>query len=140
MPKPKLPKLVFAGCMSAALAATMTLTGCHMFNEQSGERTAGRTLDDKTIQADVKENLKKDPLYKFSDVDVKTFDGVVQLSGFVNSDEQKRRAEEIARQTPGVQQVVNAIALKPNVNTLQPTGAETTPRTTPRDPNSTDKP
>ena len=118
--------------MTASLAGMVTLTGCHMLNERSSERTAGRTLDDKTIQSDVKHKLAKDPLYKFSDVDVKTFDGVVQLSGFVNSDEQKRRAEDLAKQTPGVRQVVNAIALKPNANNynnnLQPTGAETTPR------------
>ena len=127
MIKQKLTRIVLAGWMGAALVATATLTGCHLLNERSGERTAGRTLDDKTIEADVKHKLDKDPLYKFSDVDVKTFNGVVQLSGFVNSDEQKRRAEEIARQTPGVQQVVNAIALKPNGNTLQPTGADAKP-------------
>lgn len=78
-------------------------------------------VDDKKIASTVRSDLRNDPLYKFHDVDVKTFDGVVQLSGFVNSDEQKRRAEEIARQVPGVTEVQNSISLKPN-NTYAPTG------------------
>jgi hypothetical protein len=53
---------------------------------------------------------------------VRTFDGVVQLSGFVNSEEQKRRAEELARQVPGVVEVQNSISLKPNAGAYTPTG------------------
>lgn len=121
---PNLRKLVLASGVSAALALVTVTTGCHMLNERGGERTAGRTIDDKSIESDVKHHLAKEPVYKFHDVDVKAFNGVVQLSGFVNSDDQKRRAEEIAKQIPGVQQVVNAITLKPNGNNLQPTGAE----------------
>src|ERR1041385_3788001 len=116
MPMTNVKKLVLTTGMSAALALVTVTTGCHMLNERSGERTAGRSLDDRSIQSDVKHQLAHDQLYKFNDVTVQTFNGVVQLSGFVNSDEQKRRAEDIARQVPGVQQVVNAIALKPNGN------------------------
>ena len=110
-------KLVLVSGMTAVLA----LTGCQMgSHESSSDRTAGRALDDKTITAEVKGRLSDDPLYKFSDVDVKTFGGVVQLSGFVNTNEQKQRAAEIARQVNGVTQVVDNITLKPN---LTPTGA-----------------
>jgi len=49
---------------------------------------------------------------------------VVQLSGFVDTDEQKNRAGEIARQEEGVTQVVNNISLKPQGNNLQPTGRD----------------
>jgi len=120
-----LKKLVVVGCMGVALAGMVTVTGCHTTNHESGERTAGRELDDKAIQSDVADRLKKEPVYKFSDVDVKTFDGIVQLSGFVNTEDQKRRAEEIARNVPGVQQVVNNLVLKPGGDRLTPTGAET---------------
>lgn len=117
-----LTRLILAGGASAMLA----LTGCQMINrhtEATSGRTAGRTLDDKTITSAVKDKLKAEQVYKFNNVDVTTFDGVVQLSGFVNTDEQKRRAGELAQQVDGVTQVDNNISLKPSGN-LQPTGNE----------------
>jgi len=107
-----------------AATAVSCLTGCSTFQQKSTERTEGRMVDDKKIASTVRSELRNDPLYKFHDVDVKTFDGVVQLSGFVNADEQKRRAEEIARQVPGVIEVQNSISMKPN-NTFTPTGRTT---------------
>jgi osmotically-inducible protein OsmY len=116
-----LKKILLVGGMSAMFA----LTGCEMFNHHS-DRTIGRTLDDKTITSTVKHDLNREPVYKFSGVDVKTFDGVVQLSGFVETDEQKQRAGDIAQHSEGVTQVVNNITLKPQGNyqggNLQPTG------------------
>lgn len=118
-----LKKLLITTGAGAVIAMTI-LTGCEMMNHEShsGERTAGRTLDDKTITENVKHDLNQEPVYKFSDVDVKTFNGVVQLSGFVNTDDQKRRAGQLAQQVPGVAQVVNSITLKQTGN-LAPTGA-----------------
>jgi hyperosmotically inducible protein len=113
-----LKKLVLAGGASAIIAV-VTLTGCQMTGHSSGDRTAGRALDDKHITMNVEEKLREEPVYKFSDVDVKTFAGVVQLSGFVSSDEQKRRAGELAQRVEGVSRVVNNITLKPN---MAPTG------------------
>jgi hyperosmotically inducible periplasmic protein len=104
------------------MCATFALTGCEMLNHH-GDRTMGRRLDDSTITSTVKHDLNREPVYKFGDVDVKTFDGVVQLSGFVDTDDQKNRAGEIARQAEGVTQVVNNITLKPQGN-LQPTGRQ----------------
>jgi osmotically-inducible protein OsmY len=111
-----LKKIILVSGMSAVFA----LTGCEMMNHHSDDRTAGRALDDKTITATVQNDLNREPVYKFNDVDVKTFDGVVQLSGFVDTDEQKRRAGEIARGAEGVAQVVNNITLKSG-NNLAPT-------------------
>lgn len=117
-----LKRLVLVGGTSAVMALT-TLTGCQMFSggSDSGDRTAGRELDDKHITANVEKKLKAEPVYKFSDVDVKTFAGVVQLSGFVTTDEQKTRAGELAQQVQGVSRVVNNLTLKPN-SPMQPTG------------------
>lgn len=117
-------KKLFLTTGAGAVVAVMALTGCEMMNHssQSGERTAGRTLDDKTITENVKHGLDREPVYKFSDVDVKTFNGVVELSGFVTTDDQKTRAAQIAQQVPGVAQVVNSIALK-SAGNLAPTGA-----------------
>lgn len=103
------------------MSAVLALTGCEMMNHHDSDRTAGRALDDKTITATVQHDLNREPVYKFNDVDVKTFDGVVQLSGFVDTQGQKQRAGDIAKQAEGVTQVVNNITLKP-ANNLAPTG------------------
>jgi len=115
-----LTKLILVGGTSALLA----LTGCEMMHHDTSDRTAGRALDDKTITENVKHDLNREPVYKFTDVDVKTFDGVVQLSGFVNTDEQKRRAGEIAQNEQGVAQVENNISLKASNGNLPPTGGQ----------------
>src|SRR5258708_6530678 len=93
------------------------LTGCksYWWQTKSSERSTGRMVDDKHITSVVKKKLASEPVYKFDDVDVKTFDGVVQLSGFVNNDEQKERAAQIAQQVEGVGRVVNGITLKSEV-------------------------
>lgn len=115
-----LTTLILVGGASAMLA----LTGCEMINrhtEETSGRTAGRTFDDKTITQEVKHQLAAEPVYKFNSVDVTTFDGVVQLSGFVDTDAQKHRAGEIAQHVDGVAQVDNNISLKPN---MEPTGRD----------------
>lgn len=121
-----LKNMVLVSGASAIMAVT-ALTGCDtmMGHSSSSDRSAGRTLDDKVITGQVEAKLKDEPVYKFSDVDVKTFAGVVQLSGFVSSDEQKRRAGELAQSVEGVTRVVNNITLKPTAtgnNGLAPTG------------------
>jgi osmotically-inducible protein OsmY len=77
-------------------------------------------LDDRTISENVAERLKKEQVYKFEDVDVRTYGGVVQLAGFVNTEDQKRRAGDLAATVPGVSHVINNISLKPE--NVTPTG------------------
>jgi hypothetical protein len=93
-------------------AMLLILTGCETTNHKD-ERSAGRVLDDKNITADVQKSLQTEPTFKFPEVSVTTFAGIVQLSGFVNSDAQRQRAQEIAQNSEGVKEVVNGIALKP---------------------------
>src|SRR5512141_1284235 len=116
----KFNKLMLAAGLGAVVV-TSGLTGCSSMipRNTSDGRTTGQALDDRRLASDVKKSLAKDPLYKFDAVDVKTFNGVVQLVGFANSEEQKRRAGEITQQIPGVARVENDIALKP---TTTPTG------------------
>jgi hyperosmotically inducible protein len=118
-----LKKLALIGGASALMAMT-ALTGCQT---DSGDRTAGRALDDKMITESVEDKLKDEPVFKFSDVDVRTFAGVVQLSGFVDTEEQKSRAGDLAQNVEGVARVVNNITLKPEMNReLRPTGRTNT--------------
>ena len=106
-------------CSGIALLIILALlAGCRTSSKD--ERSDGRYLDDKEITSSVKKSLKNELSYKFTDVGVDTYAGVVQLSGFVNTSEQKARAEDIARGTAGVKSVANGLTLKP-IN-VEPTG------------------
>lgn len=75
-------------------------------------QSTGEYIDDTAITAKVKSAFIKDDTVKAIDVQVETFRGVVQLSGFVDSSVQKSRAEQIARGVSGVREVTNNIQLK----------------------------
>lgn len=74
--------------------------------------STGEYVDDSAITAKVKASFVRDPVVKALQVKVDTYKGVVQLSGFVDTPDQKARAEQIARSTPGVQGVTNNIQVK----------------------------
>ena len=99
-------------CTIAGILALAGLNGCKT-DEHSSELSDGRMVDDKHINERVRDSLKADAVYKFEDVNVSTFAGVVQLSGFANSDAQKQRAQSITQTVPGVLRVENGITIKP---------------------------
>ena len=107
--------IIRVGGVSAVIGIA-SLSGCsNMGTSKSShdERSEGRVVDDKNITKAVESKLKAEPVYKFESVDVKTFGGVVQLSGFVNNADQSQRAEQIARGVSGATQVINGLAIKP---------------------------
>lgn len=110
-------RFILAGCLAASVLVT-GLTGCKTEN-----RTAGNYLDDHEIAHRVASTLNHDPVYKFEDVKVDVFQGVVQLSGFVDTQGQIRVASDRASHTEGVRQVINDIAIKPQFK-LVPAGQE----------------
>lgn len=75
-------------------------------------KTVGQNIDDAAISAKVKTAFAQDPGVKAIDVKVDTFKGAVQLSGWVNTAQEKARAEELAKTVPGVKTVENKITLK----------------------------
>ena len=104
-----------------AIATLLAFAGCETEKQSNDQRSEGRTIDDKMITENVQKGLKAEPVYKFGNVEAKTFAGIVQLSGFVDTEGQKSRAGEVAQQVPGVRQVENGIALKPAP--MAPTGS-----------------
>ena len=76
--------------------------------------TVGEALDDTVVTARVKTALIANPITKARQINVATEDGVVQLSGFVDSATEKSTATEIARTIPGVRLVQNQLETKPN--------------------------
>ena len=100
--------IILLACASLSVIPAVLGTGCAVTRH---EETAGQYTDDSTITAKVKTDLYKDPLVKGSEVNVKTMKGVVQLSGFIDSQEAKDRAGEIARSVKGVVNVHNDLIL-----------------------------
>ena len=74
--------------------------------------STGEYVDDSTITAKVKAALVHDPVVKALDVSVETFKGIVQLSGFVNTDLEKSQAGNVAATVKGVVSVKNNIVVK----------------------------
>ena len=109
--------------LACAIVGVMALGGLAGCESTHHTRSEGRALDDKHITERVKDELKGDPVYKFTDINVDTYGGLVQLSGFVNIDAQKKRAQDVAESVPGVMRVDNGITLKPQP--MAPTGRTT---------------
>ena len=106
-------KLSALGACLGAIVAFSGLTGCagDRYRQSTGER-----IDDHADSARVRKALSADTQYKYGDVTVQTFKGVVQLSGFVNSRDQKNRAGDLAKKVEGIREVQNNITVKESTN------------------------
>jgi hyperosmotically inducible protein len=93
---------------SATLVPLTFTTGCAVAHHQESARSY---VDDKAIAAKIKTKLYADPTVKGTEVKVQSLNGVVELSGFVDSEAAKERAGQIAAETPGVAKVYNNLIL-----------------------------
>lgn len=91
----------------AALLASML--GCASTPQQEG---TGEYLDDSVITTKVKAAIFNEPSLKVAEINVETFKGTVQLSGFVRSRADMDKAVEIARGVGGVKSVKSDMRLK----------------------------
>lgn len=78
----------------------------------SGRETAGEYIDDATITTRVKAAIFDEPSLKVLQVNVETFQDVVQLSGFVDSSESKAKAGQVASNVQGVRSVKNHLVIR----------------------------
>jgi osmotically-inducible protein OsmY len=92
-----------------AASAFALLTGCATGSQQA---TAGQYIDDTTITARVKTAIYQEPTLKSAEVNVETFKGRVQLSGFVSTRANIERAGAVAKGVNGVTAVSNDLRLK----------------------------
>ena len=97
----------FATFFCAVLLAS--LLGCASTPKQEG---TGEYLDDTVITTKVKAAVFSEPSLKSAEINVETFKGVVQLSGFVSSQANINKALEVARSVNGVKSVKNDMRLK----------------------------
>jgi hyperosmotically inducible protein len=79
---------------------------------KQGKHTAGQVMDDSALTAKVKSALIDDPATKAGDIKVETRQGVVQLSGFVATQEAKDAATKVAQAVEGVKSVQNGLTIK----------------------------
>jgi osmotically-inducible protein OsmY len=86
-----------------------SLLGCASTSKQEG---TGEYVDDTVITSKVKAEIFNEPSLKSAEINVETFKGVVQLSGFVNSREDISKAVQVARGVKGVVSVKNDMRLK----------------------------
>ncbi|MDZ7790946.1 MAG: BON domain-containing protein [Xanthomonadales bacterium] len=96
------PALVLIGLLTV-------LAGCASTDTTSG---TGEYIDDTVITTKVKAAIFNDSTLKSSQINVETFKGEVQLSGFVNSQDDIDMAVARARQVAGVKSVINSMRLR----------------------------
>jgi len=87
----------------------LTVVGCASTSKQEG---TGEYVDDVVITSKVKAAILGEPTLKSMEINVETFKGVVQLSGFVSSQVAINKAVEIARAVQGVSSVKNDMRIK----------------------------
>ena len=83
--------------------------GCASTAKQEG---TGEYIDDSVITTKVKAAILQESSLKSTEINVETFKGVVQLSGFVNSQADINKAVQITRTVKGVKSVTNSMRLK----------------------------
>jgi len=91
------------------LLILITLVACA--STRTHEST-GEYVDDSVITTKVKTLLARDDFFKSFQIGVETYKGVVQLSGFVNSQQAADKAGQIARGVQGVNSVRNNLIVK----------------------------
>lgn len=97
--------------ISTIILAVMlaTVLGCASTAKHEG---TGEFIDDTMITTKVKAAIFNEPSLKSAEINVETFKGVVQLSGFVHDKADINKAAELARQVKGVTSVKNDLMPK----------------------------
>ena len=101
-------KFTSISVLVAAVALT-SLVGCASTSKQE---STGQYVDDTAITTKVKAAIFNEPTLKSSEINVETFKGRVQLSGFVTSRASIDRAVQVAQGVSGVTSVGNDMRLK----------------------------
>jgi osmotically-inducible protein OsmY len=76
------------------------------------QSSTGEVVDDSVITTKIKTQLASDEFLKSFQISVETRKGIVELSGFVDSQKAKDKAGQIARAVEGVKSVQNALIVK----------------------------
>jgi hyperosmotically inducible protein len=105
----KMKRKMHLSLLAAVLSAGLALGGCAATDTQ---RAAGETIDDSVITAKVKAALIDNDIVDAGEVNVNTYRGVVQLSGFVDSNDEKTQATQATKAVDGVKEVRNDLKVQ----------------------------
>lgn len=96
----------------STLIAALMLTAVVGCASTAKQESTGQYVDDTVITTQVKAAILNEPTLKVAEINVETFKGVVQLSGFVRSQENIATAVNVARGVNGVKSVKNDMRVK----------------------------
>lgn len=99
---------VSALLLALALGTSM-IAGC---SSTPSQPPTGQAIDDGVVTAKVKAKLIEDPVTKAHQINVETFKGSVQLSGFVETEQARNRALQLAKDVSGVKNVKDALEVR----------------------------
>ena len=112
----KATRFLQVAALTVAVASSVLATGCSTQNPNSERRSSvGQVMDDTVITSKVKAAFVEDKAVSPLNINVETYQGTVQLSGFANSMNEIDRAVSLTREVKGVKAVKNDIRLK-NMN------------------------
>lgn len=106
--------ILFSACLLAAPLSSIVFA----------EESVGRFIDDVGITTRLKARFVEDPIVSALRINVATQEGVVQLSGFANSEEEKAHASSVAAGVAGVRDVRNDIIVKSRAVSSEPERSE----------------
>jgi hyperosmotically inducible protein len=98
----KFTPIVIAIALASVVGCTATAT----------KESTGEYVDDSVITTKVKKAIFDEPSLKSAEINVETFKGIVQLSGFVSSADNENKAAEVARTVKGVKSVKDDMRVK----------------------------
>ena len=101
-----------------AIAVGLALTGAVACSSTRTQKAAGEQIDDSVVLGKVKAALIADPITKARQIDVEVYRGIVQLNGFVDSQEEKSRAATVAREVDGVVAIQNNLSVRQGSGTV----------------------
>ncbi len=104
----KITALAFCTILISLVACSATKT----------QESTGQYVDDSVLTMKAKTAIFNEPTLKSAEINVETFKGEVQLSGFVSSVEQTKKAVEVIKSIEGVKAVKNDMRVKGSTNPL----------------------
>ena len=111
---PSMEQLIMKALLKNIPVFLMTVALIFMVScsSEPKKESAGEYLDDTVITTRVKAAILAEDSLKVSEINVETFKGVVQLSGFVSSSEDRSKAAKVTKDVKGVESVKNDIRIK----------------------------
>lgn len=96
----------------STLIAALMLTAVVGCTSSPNQQTAGQYIDDTVVTTSVKTAILKEESLKSAEINVETYQGVVQLTGFVRSQDNIATAMNVTRGVNGVKSIKNDMRLK----------------------------